>query len=179
MGGLCLRGPAVLRIRDHAGDRAASNESGVGLSAFEETVAHRFPGSLEDKGEATDECAHPDRGRGVGPRPGSSVVEVGFADGQTKELGLEPLRWGDAFAAPTADYDLFCAVEVDTDAGTIVWPSGADITPRALPRGQPGGAWPEVLRCEGRVGADRDRPEVGGPVGACPNLTPKSSQCRK
>ena len=60
------------------------------------------------------------------------VVEVGFADGQTRVLDLESLLWGDAFAALTADHDLFYAVEVDTDAGTIVWPNGADISPRAL-----------------------------------------------
>lgn len=30
------------------------------------------------------------------------------------------------------DYNLFRAMHVDHDAGTIVWPNGADISPRTL-----------------------------------------------
>ena len=60
------------------------------------------------------------------------IVEVGFADGEVKVVDLEPHLWGKAFEPLLQDYEVFCAVAVDEDAGTITWPNGADISPRAL-----------------------------------------------
>ena len=60
------------------------------------------------------------------------IVEMGFADGAVKVLDLEPFLWGDAFEPLRDDYGMFCEVEVDADAGTIVWPNGADLSPRVL-----------------------------------------------
>ncbi len=60
------------------------------------------------------------------------VVELEFADGAVRVIDLEPLLWGPMFEPLVADYDLFRQVTVDRDAGTIVWPNGADISPRTL-----------------------------------------------
>ena len=60
------------------------------------------------------------------------VVELTFADGSVRVIDLEPLLWGEMFAPLVADYGLFRQVHVDSDAGTIVWPNGADISPRTL-----------------------------------------------
>jgi hypothetical protein len=60
------------------------------------------------------------------------ILELTFAGGEVKVIDLEPLLWGEAFAPLRSDYDLFQAVTVDADAGTIVWPNGADISPRTL-----------------------------------------------
>lgn len=60
------------------------------------------------------------------------VVELIFADGAVRIIDLEPLLWGPMFEPLVADYDLFRQVRVDADAGTIVWPNGADISPRTL-----------------------------------------------
>jgi hypothetical protein len=60
------------------------------------------------------------------------IVELEFADSAVKVVDLEPFLWGEAFTPIREDYALFCAVEVDPDAGTIVWPNGADLSPRAL-----------------------------------------------
>lgn len=62
------------------------------------------------------------------------IVEVGFADGEVKVVDLEPHLWGEAFEPLLQDYELFCSVAVDEDAGTITWPNGADISPRTLYR---------------------------------------------
>ena len=60
------------------------------------------------------------------------VVELTFADGNVRVIDLEPLLWGEVFAPLVSDYSLFRQVRVDPDAGTIVWPNGADISPRTL-----------------------------------------------
>lgn len=60
------------------------------------------------------------------------VVELKFANGELRVIDLEPLLWGEMFEPLRADYDLFKKVKADRDAGTIVWPSGADLSPRTL-----------------------------------------------
>ncbi len=60
------------------------------------------------------------------------VVQLTFADGSERVIDLEPLLWGPMFEPLLADYSLFRRVAVDSDAGTIVWPNGADISPRTL-----------------------------------------------
>jgi len=60
------------------------------------------------------------------------VVELDFADGETRVIDLEPFLWGEMFDPLSADYELFRQVRVDPEAGTIVWPNGADLSPRTL-----------------------------------------------
>jgi hypothetical protein len=59
------------------------------------------------------------------------VVRLTFENGQVRDIDLAPLLWGPAFA-PLADDEVFEQVRVDTDAGTIVWPGGADISAHTL-----------------------------------------------
>lgn len=60
------------------------------------------------------------------------VVQLTFSDGIVREIDLEPLLYGPIFEPIQADMDLFRSVQVDEDAGTIVWPNGADIDPNVL-----------------------------------------------
>ena len=60
------------------------------------------------------------------------VVKLTFANGSERVIDLEPLFWGPMFEPLVSDYDHFRQVTVDPDAGTIVWPNGADISPRTL-----------------------------------------------
>ncbi|MGH9226768.1 MAG: DUF2442 domain-containing protein [Acidimicrobiales bacterium] len=60
------------------------------------------------------------------------VVELTFADGDARVIDRERLLWGPMFDPLVADYGLFRRVRVDREAGTIVWPNGADISPRTL-----------------------------------------------
>ena len=63
---------------------------------------------------------------------GRYVVELRFADGEIRVLDLEPLLSGSMYDPLRKDYELFQRVCVDPRAGTIVWPNGADISPRRL-----------------------------------------------
>jgi hypothetical protein len=60
------------------------------------------------------------------------VVELDFANGETRVIDLKPLLWGQMFEQLVADYELLRQVRVDSEAGTIVWPNGADLSPRTL-----------------------------------------------
>lgn len=60
------------------------------------------------------------------------VVEFTFERGEVRVLDLEPFLEGEAFEPLKADYDLFCQLRADPEAGTVVWPNGADISPRTL-----------------------------------------------
>lgn len=64
------------------------------------------------------------------------VVRLGFADGVVKVVDLEPYLHGKVFAAIRENPTMFAAVAVDPDAGTIVWPNGADLAPDVLYEGR-------------------------------------------
>ena len=60
------------------------------------------------------------------------VVRLGFDDGTVREVDLEPMLWGPVFEPIRSDPAVFRQVRVDEEAGTIVWPNGADIDPVVL-----------------------------------------------
>ncbi len=47
-------------------------------------------------------------------------------------LDVEPFLWGPAFEPMLASHPTFLQVRVDPEAGTIVWPNGADLAPEML-----------------------------------------------
>jgi hypothetical protein len=59
------------------------------------------------------------------------VVRLTFDNGEIRDIDLAPLLWGPAFAE-LADDELFRQVYVDPEAGTIVWPTGADVSAYTL-----------------------------------------------
>lgn len=59
-------------------------------------------------------------------------VRLGFTDGSTKEIDLEPYLHGRIFEPIKNNIDTFRKVRVDSRAGTIVWDNGADIDPDVL-----------------------------------------------
>ena len=63
---------------------------------------------------------------------GRYVLEITFDTGEVKMIDLEPDLKGEIFEPLKADYSLFCQVRVDPDSATIVWPNGADYSPRTL-----------------------------------------------
>ena len=74
-------------------------------------------------------------------------VRLGFTDGSSKEIDLEPYLRGPVFEPIRNDANMFRQVTVDHRAGTIVWPNGADIDPDVLYLGlKP--AWMEAEREE-------------------------------
>ena len=70
------------------------------------------------------------------------VVRLSFTDGTQRDVDLKPFLHGPIFEPMQRDRDEFLKVSVDSRAGTIVWPNGADIDPDVLYLGlQP--AWRE------------------------------------
>jgi hypothetical protein len=59
------------------------------------------------------------------------VVRVVFADGEVRDVDIEPLLDGPVFQ-PLRDPALFAQVAVDEYGETIVWPNGADLDPDVL-----------------------------------------------
>jgi Protein of unknown function (DUF2442) len=59
------------------------------------------------------------------------VLRLGFSDGSARDVDLEPELWGPVFE-PLRDREVFRAVVVDDELGTIVWPNGADMDPDVL-----------------------------------------------
>jgi len=63
---------------------------------------------------------------------GGFDVELRFADGSIRVVDLSRYMKHPIFEAIRRDRNLFVQVRVDPDAGTIVWPNGADICPDVL-----------------------------------------------
>jgi hypothetical protein len=59
------------------------------------------------------------------------VLRIGFDDGVTRDVDLADDLWGPMFE-PLRDPAFFRQVRVDHDAGTVVWPNGADLDPDVL-----------------------------------------------
>ena len=60
------------------------------------------------------------------------VVHLWFTDGTEKTIDLDPYVRGPIFQPLRDDPAMFQAVTVDEEAGTIVWPNGADLDPDVL-----------------------------------------------
>ena len=59
------------------------------------------------------------------------TLDVTFDDGTVRRIDLEPELDGEVFE-PLRDPALFAQVTVDDEAGTVVWPNGADLAPEFL-----------------------------------------------
>jgi len=62
---------------------------------------------------------------------GGHSLDLTFKDGTRKRVNLLPLLDGPIFV-PLQDPEYFARVELDSVAGTVVWPNGADIAPETL-----------------------------------------------
>jgi hypothetical protein len=69
--------------------------------------------------------------RSVKPLEGFQVL-LEFSTGEKKTVDLEPLMQGPIFEPLRNDPELFRALRVDEELGTIVWPNGADLDPNVL-----------------------------------------------
>ena len=63
---------------------------------------------------------------------GDRCVELTLTDGRKKEVDLQPMLHGPLFDPVRLSDELFSAVRVDPEVGTLVWPNGADICPDVL-----------------------------------------------
>ena len=68
---------------------------------------------------------------GVRPGPGQQL-HLTFSDGSAGSFDVGPYLWGPVFEQVRTDADVFTAVRVDPELGTIVWPGGADLAPEFL-----------------------------------------------
>lgn len=59
------------------------------------------------------------------------VVRVVFADGEVRDVNIEPLLSGPVFG-PLRDHSMFEQVSVDEVGETIAWPNGADLDPDVI-----------------------------------------------
>jgi hypothetical protein len=62
---------------------------------------------------------------------GPYTLAVAFEDGTEQVIDFEPILRGELFG-PLRDRTVFDAVAVDSEAGTLVWPNGADLDPATL-----------------------------------------------
>lgn len=63
---------------------------------------------------------------------GDYIVHVRFEDGTIADVDLAYLHDYDGVFEPLRDASYFAQVVADREAGTIVWPNGADIAPETL-----------------------------------------------
>ena len=76
-------------------------------------------------------------------------VRLKFSDGSEKVVDLSTYLHGPVFEQIRLDRQLFRAVSVDPELGTICWPNGADVDPDVL-YGDLAPAWLETERTSDR-----------------------------
>ncbi len=62
---------------------------------------------------------------------GPFTLRVEFEDGTAQVIDFRPILAGEIFG-PLADPEVFDQVHLDPEAGTLVWPNGADFDPATL-----------------------------------------------
>ena len=62
---------------------------------------------------------------------GPYTLAVLFADGSEQTIDFQPVLRGRLFG-PLRDLEMFNRVRLDVEAGTLVWPNGADFDPATL-----------------------------------------------
>lgn len=62
---------------------------------------------------------------------GDYTIRLTFDDSSKQTINFEPILLGPIFG-PLRDLNLFNEVKLDSDLGTLVWPTGADIDPTVL-----------------------------------------------
>ena len=55
-----------------------------------------------------------------------------FNDGLVRDVEYRPGEGRGSLLEPLADPEYFAQVEVDSEAGTVVWPNGLDLAPEVL-----------------------------------------------
>lgn len=64
-------------------------------------------------------------------KAGPFTLRVASEDGTIQVIDFRPVLVGQIFA-PLADPEAFDRVRLDSEAGTLVWPNGADFDPTTL-----------------------------------------------
>lgn len=62
---------------------------------------------------------------------GDYTLKVRFDDESEQVINFEPILYGPLFG-PLRELEVFNRVKLDSDLGTLVWPTGADIDPNVL-----------------------------------------------
>jgi hypothetical protein len=62
---------------------------------------------------------------------GPYTLRLAFDDGQKQVINFEPVLYGPVFE-PLRALNLFNQVQLNSDTGTIEWPTGADFNPVVL-----------------------------------------------
>ena len=62
---------------------------------------------------------------------GSYTLDLRFTDGTEQRIDFRPVLRGELYG-PLQDIELFNAVALDPEVGTVVWPNGADFDPASL-----------------------------------------------
>jgi hypothetical protein len=62
---------------------------------------------------------------------GDYTLRLTFDDGTEQVIDFEPILSGPLFG-PLRDLEIFNQVRLDSEIGTLIWPTGADIDPTVL-----------------------------------------------
>ena len=65
-------------------------------------------------------------------RTGPYRLLLRFDDGAAGEINVQDMTAFEGVFEPLSDPEYFSQVQVDPEAGTIVWPNGADLDPLVL-----------------------------------------------